>query len=214
MQDDFLVVENNVVQTLTSWEDLGGGNYSLEYQTTNDVEDGTERVVFVRVTDDLGNGFDVSRYTAPLSGNFIKIDDDNVSSPGTHVQIPIRISDVAGLGISSVGFTLEYNQNLLQTPSATTVGTLAAGWTPNVTIDSTGSELQLTMAGNVLSQTSGLDILVYIEFDVPDEAPCARSTRLDLENVLIMNSQSQEIEYFTVVDGVFSTLQCNKVWID
>ena len=88
---------------------------------------------------------------------------DTSSGPNTSISIPIRVDDVTGKGIYSVGIRLTYSSNVLVARGATTDGTIASAWGAPTVNPGTG-QVTIGMAG--ANPLSGSGVLVYVNFDV------------------------------------------------
>lgn len=139
-QSDFEILENQIDATITAFAfDAGTQTYNIDYTSPNPDEDGTHREVLIRVTDpDKGVGFNVTSYTAPLSGIIVRVLDstgkrgDQIlipveisyllveirfeESPDGELKIPISIDDLSG--VFSAELALTYDTNALKLVSS------------------------------------------------------------------------------------------------
>lgn len=88
---------------------------------------------------------------------------DTAAASNSLLKLPIRITNVTGLGILSMSITLTFNQNVLDALGANSRGTISQAWGNPLTTDSTG-QIKLTMFG--ITALEGKGILTYIFFDV------------------------------------------------
>jgi hypothetical protein len=115
-------------------------------------------------------------------------------------DLPVHVSDVTSLGITSAQWKLNFNPNTLIPISVITTGTLAQSWgIPSVNYG-TGT-ITVAMAGS--DTLTGRGILAYVRFQVKRFAD--QSSNLDLQNVLFNETISAAIDnaIFYPVTGPF-----------
>lgn len=83
-------------------------------------------------------------------------------STGAKIAIPITVSDVTGLAISSYSFTLTYDPAVLDADDFSAAGTLTAGWLTFLSIK-TG---EIVVAAASPDTLRGAGVLVYVQFHV------------------------------------------------
>jgi len=88
---------------------------------------------------------------------------DTSAAANSLVKIPIRTTDVTGLGILSIVITLSFDQTVLDALGANSEETISQNWGNPLTTDEPG-EIKLTMIG--LSALEGEGILTYVFFEV------------------------------------------------
>lgn len=88
---------------------------------------------------------------------------DTSAEHGDTILVPVRTSDLTGLGICSAGMTITFDQSVIQADGATTEGTIAEQWgSPIYNVSPTG--IKIGMAG--FQPLSGSGTLIYIRFVV------------------------------------------------
>ncbi|NIA29959.1 MAG: hypothetical protein GWP06_08630, partial [Actinobacteria bacterium] len=107
---------------------------------------------------------------------------DVSEAPGTFFDLPINISDVTGLGITSVDFDFKFDANVLNVQSVETGGTLAENWnTPSFHV--AGDLLTVSLSGAAV--LSGQGILAKIRLQILPAASVGANVSLELENIVI-----------------------------
>jgi len=105
--------------------------------------------------------------TTPLLSQSLTLSiPDTSAAANSLVKIPIRTSNVTGLGILSIAITLSFDQTVLDALGANSKGTISEAWSNPLTTDEPG-EMQLIMTG--LSTLEGEGILTYLFFEVTGE---------------------------------------------
>ena len=96
------------------------------------------------------------------------------------VKLPIRMSDVTGLGVQSIDITLSFNQFVLNAVGANSEGAISEDWgNPFITYES--GKILLNMNGDNALEGGG--DLIYIFFEVIGQKN--DTTKIDLNNVEI-----------------------------
>ena len=99
----------------------------------------------------------------------------NVNLPNTNtLGVPVSISD--GTNVDAVDFSLTYNPQLLD---ITGVSAIPANWTTNFNIivnSSTSDTINVTAEGNSFDLSSGMQNIVRLIANVPDNAPYDAAT--------------------------------------
>ena len=103
-------------------------------------------------------------------------------SPGSIVDVPIEISDVTGMGINSLDFEVQFNDQILNINSVETTGTLTDLWNPPET-NAAGGSLKISLSGP--SALSGTGRLVVLKVKILDTATVGSISALELLNVKI-----------------------------
>jgi hypothetical protein len=83
---------------------------------------------------------------------------------GSDIDVPVNISDVAGLNIYSGSFEISFNQNILTPLGFVQSGTLLSSWAAPVINTSEPGKLSVAFAGSVPLTGSGT--LIFIKFHV------------------------------------------------
>ncbi|HID94407.1 MAG TPA: hypothetical protein EYP60_09990 [bacterium (Candidatus Stahlbacteria)] len=129
---------------------------------------------------------------------------DTLVISGDTVLIPIKVSDVTGLEIYSVGTVLSFNSTVLQALDATTATTIAEGWgTP--TYDIAAGNMTIGMAGAL--PLSGVGALLYIKFWVIGSH--GDTTTIHFEDFMF----NEGIPSATTYDGFLTVTTFVNVWI-
>ncbi len=88
---------------------------------------------------------------------------DTSMNPGSSISVPIRVSDLTDLGISSYYAKINFDQQILDAKSVRIDGTLTESWgLPTVSV----SDGEITVANAGVSDLSGSGVLLFINFDV------------------------------------------------
>ena len=98
-------------------------------------------------------------------------------------NLPIYITDVTGLGITSSQFTMTFNSSILQALNVVNAGTMTSSWS-SPAYNISGGRIDVAMAGS--QSLSGAGVLVYVQFKVLPSA--SGSTVLTLSNALFNES--------------------------
>ncbi|MDZ7264372.1 MAG: hypothetical protein ONB16_07295, partial [candidate division KSB1 bacterium] len=72
---------------------------------------------------------------------------DTVTSANSLLKIPVRTSDVTGLGITSVALTITFDENVLDALGANSLGTLSQAWGNPLATDKPG-RIELLLRGS------------------------------------------------------------------
>ncbi|UCE07066.1 MAG: T9SS type A sorting domain-containing protein [bacterium] len=88
---------------------------------------------------------------------------DTSAASNSLLKLPIRTTNVTGLGILSMVITLTFDQTVLDALGANSEGTISQSWGNPLTTDEPG-EIRLTMAG--ISPLEGEGLLTYVFFEV------------------------------------------------
>ncbi len=100
---------------------------------------------------------------------------DVQKSEGKTFRLPVKVSDLSGLGVYSIDFTLVYDASVLTAQNAQTSGSLTAPWgTPTYNISN--GQVQVGMGGTVALSGSG--DLIYINFKVNDGVAVGKTSPL------------------------------------
>lgn len=103
-------------------------------------------------------------FATPLLAQTITLSiPDTAARSRSLLKLPIRVSDVSGLGIVSLSLKLAFDPNVLDALGANSKGTISQVWGNPTTSDSTG-QITLVMVG--ATPLSGQGILTYVFFDV------------------------------------------------
>ncbi len=102
--------------------------------------------------------------TSPLLSQSLTLSiPDTSAAANSIVKMPIRITNVTGLGISSMDITLCFDQNVLDALGANSLGTISESWGNPLTTDDQG-QINLIMTG--ITDLEGEGVLTYVFFDV------------------------------------------------
>lgn len=88
---------------------------------------------------------------------------DTAAASNSLLKLPIRTTDVTGLGILSLTIKITFDENVLDALGANSVGTISQAWGNPLTTDSTG-QIQLAMVG--ITPLAGQGVLTYLFFEV------------------------------------------------
>ncbi len=92
----------------------------------------------------------------------LSIPDTTVSS-NSLLKIPIRTTDVTGLGIVSIGLSITFDEKVLDALGANSLGTLSETWGNPLTTDAPG-KIELQLRGS--TPLTGEGVVTYLFFDV------------------------------------------------
>ncbi len=116
---------------------------------------------------------------ALLASQSLKLSIPDTSAPASAlVKIPIRTTDVTGLGVRSIDITLTFDERILDALGANSVGSITESWGNPLTTDEPG-KIRLIMIG--VSDLVGEGVLTYVFFDVLGNEN--DTTIIDLQNV-------------------------------
>ncbi|MFA6455481.1 MAG: DUF4350 domain-containing protein [Bacteroidota bacterium] len=141
-------------------------------------------------------------HPASLRSLTVSITDTSVMQNLTF-NLPVRISSVTGLGITSAQFRLNFNSSLLIPLGVVQNGTLSQAWgTPEVSL--TASYINVAMAGATALQDSGT--FVFVQFKVKRFANF--SDWMTLTNVLFNENLNANLQSgrFTPIIGPIITI--------
>ncbi len=126
---------------------------------------GTTRVI---VTDSQGlqDSTNLFPINSPLLKSLTVSIHDTSFTQTLYFNMPIYISDVTSLGITSAGFTVNYNSLRLTAVGVVHAGSKTAGWTSSYNIGS--GNISVSMAGSQVLSGSGK--MVFIRFRVNNTA--------------------------------------------
>lgn len=88
---------------------------------------------------------------------------DTSAASNSLLKLPIRTTDVTGLGIISMSITITFDPDVLDALGANSKGTISQSWGNPTTSDSTG-RIKLAMIG--ITPLAGEGILTYLFFEV------------------------------------------------
>jgi hypothetical protein len=118
---------------------------------------------------------------ALLASQSLKLSIPDTSAPANAlVKIPIRTTDVSGLGIRSIDITLTFDERVLDALGANSVGSITESWGNPLTTDEPG-KIRLIMVG--VTDLIGQGALTYVFFDVLGSEN--DTTSIHLQNVKI-----------------------------
>ena len=120
---------------------------------------------------------------------------DTSSESGSFISIPIHVNDVTGKGISSVGITISYSQDVLSAQDVITAETIVQSWGPP-TFNISPGHIVIAVAGTTF--LSGEGPLFYIHFKVIGEP--GDSTMIHFEDFLLNEGEPIAVAH----DGVFT----------
>jgi hypothetical protein len=112
------------------------------------------------------------------------------TSAGKDISLEIQVSDLTGLQVFSVDFSLAFDTNLLQALQVTNSGTISAFW-GNPTVNISSGQVVVSLAGVDPLVRSGA--LVRIKFHVSDNASTGDSSDLLFLNFKFNDGQPQAI---------------------
>ena len=109
-------------------------------------------------------------------GQTVTVSVPDVQKPeGKTFRLPVKVSNLSGLGVYSIDFTLVYDTSVLTAQNAQTSGSLTAPWgTPTYNIS--GGQIQVGMGGT--SALSGSGDLIYINFKVNNGVAVGKTSTL------------------------------------
>ena len=88
---------------------------------------------------------------------------DTSAASSSLLKLPIRTTNVTGLGILSMSIIISFDQNVLDALGANSLGTISQAWGNPTTADSIG-QIKLAMTG--ITPLAGEGILTYLFFEV------------------------------------------------
>jgi len=142
---------------------------------------GTTRIL---VTDSQGlqDSTNLFPINSPLLKSLTVSIHDTSYTQTLYFNMPIYISDVSSLGITSAGFTVNYNSSRLTAVGLVHTNSKSEGWSSSYIIGS--GNIAVSMAGSEVLSGSGK--LVYIRFRVNNTA--SGNSTVSLSNVLFNES--------------------------
>lgn len=154
---------------------VAGGDYT----TTFSVSHGTARVVSIP---------DIARGAG-----------QDVDVPATSAGLPIRIDNATG--VTAVDVDVVYDTSLLSLGNAVKASGLPADWTVTQNLVP-GGRLRLTLSGTTPLNGSDVD-LVYLDANVPDDAPYGASQVVRLENLRVNEDQVASVADSAIHKAVY-----------
>jgi len=120
----------------------------------------------------------------PLQFNSLTVSTPDTSQYQTLLfDLPVRVSDVTGLGVTSAAISLAYNESILHAVSVLASGMLPSSWAPP-TSEILSGDVNVALAGS--QPLSGSVVLFYVRFVVQPGA--SYTTRVTPSNVLFNES--------------------------
>lgn len=123
---------------------------------------------------------------------------DTSAASASLLKLPIRTTDVTGLGILSLSMKLSFDPNVLDALGANSNGTISQAWGNPLTTDSTG-QIQLAMVG--ITPLDGEGILTYVFFEVVGAKD--DTTTIHFKEVNI----NERTIFASTISGKFTTLE-------
>jgi hypothetical protein len=123
---------------------------------------------------------------------------DTSAASNSLLKLPIRTTDVTGLGIMSLSITITFDPDVLDALGANSIGTISQSWGNPTTSDSTG-QIKLAMIG--FTPLAGEGILTYLFFEVTgtnDDTTIIRIKYVNINDGTIIAD---------TVSGKFTTLE-------
>jgi len=128
---------------------------------------------------------------------------DTFAPPGSAFVLPLRVSEVTGLGVFSFDLTLTYDPGLLTAEEASTSGTVTSPW-GSPTFNITPGQIRVGLGGTTALEGHGE--LIRIRFSVAAGAGYGSSTPLTLTNFVFNEGQPQA----AITNGNFTVRQDTK----
>lgn len=100
-------------------------------------------------------------YPASASSLTISVPDTSYTQT-LHFNLPVRVSDVTGLGIVSAQWVMTFSSTRLQATDVVLEGTMTEGWSPSFEVSS--GRIEIALAGANALEGSG--VLAYVRFRV------------------------------------------------
>jgi len=137
--------------------------------------------------------------TSPLQSQSLTLSiPDTSAAANSLLRLPIRTTNVTGLGILSMVITLSFDQNVLDALGANSLGTISQAWGNPLTTDEPG-QIELAMTG--FTQLEGKGTLTYVFFEVTGAKD--DTTTIHFKNVNI----NEGAIIADTVAGKFTTLE-------
>jgi hypothetical protein len=105
-------------------------------------------------------------------------------SPGSLLDVPVDISDVTGMGINTIDFNIQFDDQILVVNKIKTIGTLTESWN-SPQFNSSGGTLTVSLNGPAVLSGSGN--LAIVQFNVLENATIGSQSVLQLSNIKINN---------------------------
>ncbi|HEX9974546.1 MAG TPA: cohesin domain-containing protein [bacterium] len=116
-----------------------------------------------------------------LASQSLTLSISDTSAPANSlVKIPIRTTDVTGLGVRSIDITLTFDERILDALGANSLGSITESWGNPLTTDEPG-KIRLIMVG--VTDLIGEGVLTYVFFEVLGSKN--DTTSIHLQNVKI-----------------------------
>lgn len=123
---------------------------------------------------------------------------DTSAASSSLLKLPIRTTNVTGLGILSMSIIISFDQNVLDALGANSLGTISQAWGNPTTADSIG-QIKLAMTG--ITPLAGEGILTYLFFEVTGAKD--ETTTIHFKSVYINDGAI----IADTVSGKFTTLE-------
>lgn len=101
---------------------------------------------------------------------------DTTLPPNSLLKIPIRTTDVTGIGITSVALTIHFDEKVIDALGANSLGTLSQEWGNPLSTDAPG-KIELLLRGS--APLAGAGVLTYLFFDVIGNDGDTTTIRMD-----------------------------------
>lgn len=111
---------------------------------------------------------------------------DTTDDGGKTIDIPVRVTDVTGTGIYSIGMTVETNPAILTPQKAITTGSLTAPW-DTATVNIQGGKMKVAIAG--AKPLTGSGVLIYLRYKVPADVVHNSKTPITITNFIFNDGQ-------------------------
>ncbi len=125
---------------------------------------------------------------------------DTTEDGGKTIDIPVRVTDVTGKGIYSVGMTIETNPAILIPQKAITTGTLTAPW-DTATVNIQGGKMKVAIAGTKPLADSGK--LIYLRYKIPADVAHNATTPITITNFIFNDGQPDVV----IHNGSFTAIR-------
>ncbi len=126
---------------------------------------------------------------------------DTSAASNSLLKLPIRASDVTGLGIVSMSINITFDPDVLDALGANSKGTISQSWGNPTTSDSTG-QIKLAMIG--ITPLAGEGVLTYLFFEVSgtkDDTTIIRFNFVNINDGTILAD---------TISGKFTTLEAES----
>jgi hypothetical protein len=109
--------------------------------------------------------------------------------PGQYIDVPVNITDVTGLGITSGSFSINYsNANMLSVSGYNSAGTLLAGNNYQMLINNSQAIITFAFSGTTVLSGSGVLIYIRLKMLTTGYASLPLSNVIFNENILAVSS--------------------------